>query len=115
MNLGYEFTTNNNSNKLYSVLQEIENETMIMKMRNDMKRSWIEKRIHKHDHELFDITYDINNLHKYKPIIKNYQSNKGKTYTKYIMKLFDISESDAIIALKKYNYDVYKTIIYYMP
>lgn len=67
----------------------------------------------KNKNRIFEKIYDLKQIHIYRPKIKNYKTEKAKTYIKYIINLFKINEEKAIEILKKYNNDVYKTILFY--
>ena len=56
--------------------------------------------------------YTLDKIHIYKPIIRNYSSEQSKVYINYIVKLYNISFEESIIFLKKFNGNVYKTIIF---
>ena len=55
----------------------------------------------------------LDELHKKKPVISDYTSMSGKTYTKYLVDLFNINEEKAVEILKKHKGNVYNAIIFY--
>ena len=60
----------------------------------------------------FDKVYSLSEIHKYKPMIHNYENETSKIYIQYIVDLFQITEEQAIILLNRFNGNVYFTIIF---
>ena len=62
---------------------------------------------------IFEKIYSLDELHIKRPKIDDYSSMSGKAYTKYLVDLFEITEPKAIEILKKYQGDIYNSIIFY--
>lgn len=60
----------------------------------------------------FDKVYSLSEIHKYKPVIHNYENETSKIYIQYIVDLFQITEEQAIILLNRFNGNVYLTILF---
>jgi len=60
----------------------------------------------------FDKVYSLSEIHKYKPVIHNYENETSKIYIQYIVNLFQITEEQAIILLNRFNGNVYLTIVF---
>lgn len=60
----------------------------------------------------FDKVYSLLKIHKYKPVIHNYENETSKIYIQYIVDLFQITEEQAIILLNRFNGNVYLTIVF---
>ena len=84
-----------------------------------MQRYIIEKRRREFEERLerrrfvFEKVHNLDELHKKKPVISDYTSMSGKTYTKYLVDLFNINEEKAVEILKKHKGNVYNAIIFY--
>jgi hypothetical protein len=61
---------------------------------------------------MIDLEYELDQLHIYKPIIKDYDKISSKKYIDYISKLFKIDKDTAIFYLKNFNGNVYNTILF---
>lgn len=60
----------------------------------------------------FDKYYPLSEIHKYKPVIHNYENETSKRYIQYVINLYEITEEQAIILLNKFNGNVYSTILF---
>lgn len=61
-----------------------------------------------------DVAWPINLLHKYQPIISNYEAENSKTYISYLSRLFEISYEQASEMAHYFKGNVYYCIIFGM-
>lgn len=78
---------------------------------NQSKKEFIER--NERRRVIYDKIFTLDELHIKKPKIKDYSSISTKTYIKYLVDLFDITQEKAISVLKNYNGDVYNAIVFY--
>lgn len=66
----------------------------------------------RHTDFTMDITYKLEDLHRFRPIICNYKSNKNINYINYVSHLYKISNEKSIYYLKQFGGNVYYTILF---
>ena len=62
--------------------------------------------------QIFEKIYSLEDIHKYRPKIYNYDSNKSEKYIRMIMYLCNYSKEETIKFLKTYNGDIYSVIVF---
>ena len=58
------------------------------------------------------IVYKIEELHRFKPIVRNYESENNETYINYIIQLYNLPKEIAIKYLKQFDGNVYNAILF---